>query len=61
MFCIVIVIAVFNQITILFLFFFQREHSEILAGIGKEYRKSGFRCTKAPIYLKRGKVTFEDQ
>jgi len=34
----------------------QGEHPEILAGIGEEYRKSGFWHTKALISLKRGKI-----
>jgi len=34
----------------------QVDHSEILAGIGQGYRKSGFRRTKALISLKRGKI-----
>ena len=33
----------------------QGEHPEILAGIGVGYRKSSFRCTKAPS-LKHGKI-----
>jgi len=34
----------------------EREHPEILAGIGEGYRKSGFRRTIALISLKRGKI-----
>jgi len=32
------------------------KHPEILAGIGEEYRKSGFRRKRAFISLKRGKI-----
>jgi len=35
---------------------FQGEHPEILVGIGVGYGKSGFRHTKALIFLKRGKI-----
>jgi len=34
----------------------QGEHPEIFTGIGEGYRKSGFRRTKALIFLKRGKI-----
>jgi len=35
---------------------FQGEHPEILVGIDVGYGKSGFRHTKALIFLKRGKI-----